>query len=223
MSVVKQKADEGLICQQNDEEAPTLVSTVQNINATPFLPSTEIEYGYEINSENMATYPNTQLEEPLDSSDGPLISEVSISYEETRKRTKQENKKTFMKRQYSTNVVEIEDFKDEAKELIETKEEAYTLIRVMESHVEKTYPNLVLPGNILYIYRLDERSTKPSCCNFLCSKIFCCHKTTIDYDSRWAHRDEFTQIIITNRMLLDHFPNQVDDALNYFNSTRRYI
>ena len=101
---------------------------------------------------------------------------------------------------------------------------ANDLIKKMKRHVKETYPRLVLPGNILYIYQI-ESMTKRSCCSSLCSSIFCfcTSKTLIAYDSRWAHRSEFKKILITNRMLLDHFPNQVDDALDYFANTRRYV
>ena len=101
------------------------------------------------------------------------------------------------------------------------------LTKKMKRHVRESYPVLVLPGNILYIYQIDSH-LKKSCCHTICSTLFCCFdscqsKNLIDYDSRWASREEFKNILITNRMLLDHFLNQVNDALNYFHSTNRYV
>lgn len=101
------------------------------------------------------------------------------------------------------------------------------LTKRMKRYVKESYPVLVLPGNILYIYQIDSQ-VKKNCCHSFCSTLFCCFdacqsKKFIDYDSRWASREEFKNIVITNRMLLDHFPNQVNDALDYFHSTNRYV
>jgi len=38
---------------------------------------------------------------------------------------------------------------------------------------------------------------------------------------RYADSTEFRKIIITNRMLMDHFPNNVENALSYFNTTSK--
>ena len=69
-----------------------------------------------------------------------------------------------------------------------------------------TYEDLNLPGNILYIYDLESRSRR---CYSLC-------KGTPSFDCRWANSEEFKKIIITRRMLIDHFPNTLHDALKYF-------
>jgi hypothetical protein len=102
---------------------------------------------------------------------------------------------------------------------------AYDLIKRMMNHVKETYPELQLPGNILYIYRIKSGNSraKSNLCSQLCSKLCCLCSTSkkINYDSRWASSDEFKKIIITNRMLMDHFPNNVEDALSYFNNTSR--
>lgn len=130
-----------------------------------------------------------------------------------------------------SNLFEINDFKNEgidySNEEIDSQAVAIDLIKKMKKHVKETYPKLVIPGNILYIYQINNKR-KQSCCHSMCSTIFCCFdscqvKNLVDYDSRWAYRDEFKKIVITKRLLLDHFPNQVDDALNYFNSTNRYV
>ena len=64
-------------------------------------------------------------------------------------------------------------------------------------------------------------------------KCSCCKRTSPDrvkpdelaeYDSRWADRDEFKKILITNRIIMDHFPDTVDNALKYFsNSSGPYL
>ena len=68
------------------------------------------------------------------------------------------------------------------------------------------YEELNLPGQILYIYDLDSR---PSRCYPFC-------KDNPSFDFRWASSDEFKKIVITRRMLIDHFPNTLHDALKYF-------
>lgn len=261
LSVVRQERYEEkltLRSDDEDEEVPQCqVATVQSLTASP---STDRGYGYEISNESTSETrtDNNQVREEQESpgitnEKATLVDAFNSSlnsYEETRKRIKREDTKKFFHRQYSINLVEIQDFKesttfiwnpqnknyiltfskaDSSIDTIESKEEAYGLIRRMRTHVRRAYPKLVLPGNVLYIYQLDDtKSKQPDCCRLLCSKVFCCFNTCqfkqhIDYDSRWAHRDEFSRIVITNRMLLDHLPNQVDDALTYFNSTRRYI
>lgn len=70
-----------------------------------------------------------------------------------------------------------------------------------------TYEELNLPGRILYIYDLETRTSR---CYPLC-------KGKQSFDFRWASSDEFKKIIITRRMLIDHFPNTLNDALKYFN------
>ena len=152
-----------------------------------------------------------------------LISSTSLVSKDT------QQLKHFSK---TTNIVDIADFKtankDSKKELIESSTVAYELIKKMRMHVKEAYPNLVLPGNILYIYKIESNKPNKSCCGPFCSKICCCFNLCrksggLDFDSRWACRSEFKKILITNRMLLDHFPNTLDNALNYFNSTKFYI
>ena len=111
--------------------------------------------------------------------------------------------------------------------------------------VYDTYIEMELPGHILYIYQIgssqqQERSNWCSCCRSMCGSMwvcstscccpcFCRANATANvnasaapaYDSRWASNEEFKRILITNRMLLDHFPNTVENALSYFNSTER--
>lgn len=103
---------------------------------------------------------------------------------------------------------------------------AYDLIKRMMNHVKETYPELQLPGNILYIYRIKSGASraKPGLCGQLRRKLCCLCPTSkqINYDSRWASSDEFKKIIITNRMLMDRFPNNAEDALGYFNNTGRF-
>jgi hypothetical protein len=100
-------------------------------------------------------------------------------------------------------------------------------LKQMMRNVYDTYPELVMPGNILYIYRIKTFSSQSVVCSKLCGT--CClklcknKKYEIHYDSRWAHQDEFKKIVLTNRMLMDHFPNNLTDALTYFSQTDRYL
>lgn len=92
-------------------------------------------------------------------------------------------------------------------------------------HVKETYPELQLPGNILYIYRIKQNVVPSRLASFR-NRIFCMFNSCrtahlVNYDSRWASSDEFKKIIITNRMLMDHFPNHVEEALSYFNTTNK--
>ena len=166
----------------------------------------------------------------IDSNDREnLFSSTSLVFKEDTQNLKQNAYSYFSK---PTNIVDIADFdisnKHEKKEHIESSTVACELIKKMRRHVKEAYPNLVLPGNILYIYKIESNRPNKSYCGPLCSKIFCCFnlcKKTggLDFDSRWACRSEFKKILITNRMLLDHFPNTLDNALNYFNSTKFYL
>jgi hypothetical protein len=69
------------------------------------------------------------------------------------------------------------------------------------------YEELKLPGQILYIYRIKEYRRKKACCK---------SDFTDSYDLRWADRNEFKNIVTTKHMLIDHFPNRVEDALKFF-------
>jgi len=105
------------------------------------------------------------------------------------------------------------------------------------SKVYDTYIELELPGNILYIYQIHpNREMKTGWCSFCRNSCACLWSSTmrrkpaaatssrfIQYDSRWASNEEFKRILITNRMLMDHFPNTVEDALSYFNTTDRIV
>lgn len=122
------------------------------------------------------------------------------------------------------------DSKNEIKASIKTSIVAYKSLKNMMKNVYDTYPErLVMPGNILYIYRIKTLNSNQPVLNRICSTIFGCFKFCknkkyeIHYDSRWATQDEFKKIVITNRMLLDHFPNTVTDALTYFSSTDRLV
>jgi sn1-specific diacylglycerol lipase len=68
------------------------------------------------------------------------------------------------------------------------------------------YEDLNMPGCILYIYDLQSNI----------SRCYPLRKGKPLYDVRWATAEEFKNIIITRRMLIDHFPNAVHDALKYF-------
>lgn len=97
------------------------------------------------------------------------------------------------------------------------------------SKVYDTYIELELPGNILYIYQIQpNRALKTGWFSFCRNSCACLWSNGrgsrfIQYDSRWATNDEFKRILITNRMLMDHFPNTVEDALSYFNTTDRIV
>jgi hypothetical protein len=103
----------------------------------------------------------------------------------------------------------------------------YEQVKKIKQTAYQTYPDLQLPGNILYIYQIRSYlKNKPSSCTRKPCKYICCcfrlfkkSKRRVEYDSRWASQEEFKRILITNRMLMDHFPNNVDDALKYFNFT----
>lgn len=221
LSVVRrERYEEKLTLRSDDEEEEVQVATVQNLTASP---QANHEYGYEINNESSTEAKTDNVQVGLrDEHDSPGITNEkatlveafnssSNSYEETRKRIRRESSKKFFQRQYSINLVEIQDFKestafiwnplnnnyiltfskaDSSIDMIESKEEAYGLIRRMRSHVRQAYPKLVLPGNVLYIYQLDDTNRKkPGCCRLVCSKVFCyldaCQiKQHIDYDSR---------------------------------------
>jgi hypothetical protein len=88
----------------------------------------------------------------------------------------------------------------------------------MIQNVNETYPELTIPGHILYIYRIQKSEKKRSCTFFSSIISKCCMNGTNirEYDYRWAAREEFKKILITNRTLIDHFPNSVEDALKYF-------
>ncbi len=77
---------------------------------------------------------------------------------------------------------------------------------LLQSAIEG-YEELKLPGQILYIYRIKDYKRKKRCCKF---------DQTDSYDLRWADRDEFKNIIITKHMLIDHFPNRVEESLKFF-------
>lgn len=109
-----------------------------------------------------------------------------------------------------------------------TKIVALQSAKKMMNEVYEAYPELQLPGNILYIYQIRSNRLNGSSCQRFCSRACCCigscsSKPTIHYDSRWATQGEFKKIVLTNRMLLDHFPNTVNDALSYFNTTNKVI
>jgi hypothetical protein len=116
-----------------------------------------------------------------------------------------------------------------ANRSIKTSIIAYQSVKQMMRNVYETYPELLMPGNILYIYRIKTVNTNAPVINRLCSNVFSCFKVCknqkyeIHYDSRWATQDEFKKIVITNRMLMDHFPNTVTDALTYFSLTDRIV
>jgi hypothetical protein len=100
------------------------------------------------------------------------------------------------------------------------------LYQVKETLKQK-YPSLYLPGNIIYIYQLQNTAYNPRrFVERIISTLLCCfkqfaYKPSNKYDSRWAHHDEFRRILISNHMLLDHFPNNVEDSLKYFSITDR--
>lgn len=94
----------------------------------------------------------------------------------------------------------------------------------MIADVYSTYPELCIPGNILYIHRIHTGKEPGHCVEFCLRTFSCCFsqaakKLSCDFDYRWADREEFKKILITNRTLIDHFPNSVEEALRYFSST----
>ncbi len=153
----------------------------------------------------------------------PVVKCVSFAVDENDKDNQEDipnlirlTKRKLAKRE---SIVEIEDFKFEApSEKIKTKDEAYKLIIMMKKFVRKTYPELILPGNVLYIYRACDTSINESRWWLVCSKLFFWtnfFKKKIDYNFRWAQNDEFSRIIISRRMIVDHLTENLEDALNY--------
>jgi hypothetical protein len=109
-------------------------------------------------------------------------------------------------------------------------------VKKMLHTVNTTYPDLQLPGNILYIYRIHNATfgnpNNHPISRRLCTQIVsCCYSmvtkserpSAAEYDSRWAERDEFKKILITNRILMDHFPNTVENSLKYFSTNGAYV
>ena len=89
---------------------------------------------------------------------------------------------------------------------------AYQKVKKMMHTVYSTYPDLELPGHIMYIYSIQRRAGFGQSQSARVA-------ATPEYDSRWAQPDEFKKILITNRIIMDHFPNTVDNALKYFSTT----
>jgi putative lipase involved disintegration of autophagic bodies len=125
----------------------------------------------------------------------------------------------------STQVIEDEEF------IMKQSIVGYTTARELMTKVYDSYVELELPGNILYIYQINPRNagSRAGCLKWWqnsCASVFFCSKKSkkqMQYDSRWANNEEFKKILITNRMLMDHFPNNIQDALSYFNTTDRII
>ena len=95
-------------------------------------------------------------------------------------------------------------------------------VRKMIEQVYDTYPDLTLPGHILYIYRIynHEKNVLQSLASKVVRRVSARRSNRVvpsNYDFRWASREEFKKILITNRTLIDHFPNSVEDALKFFN------
>ncbi len=115
------------------------------------------------------------------------------------------------------SIFDIEEFKFEApSEEIETKEEAYKLIEVMKNYVKNTYPQLFLPGNIIYIYRVEDTENK-SFFRSVCSKIKVFSKSSkkkVGYSFRWAQYSEFCRILLSNRMIGDHKSGHLESAFS---------
>ena len=144
----------------------------------------------------------------------------------TAKAISEQDDKTKFNRANSarSNIVDLDDFRDPPySDGSKSSIVAVDLIKKMMHHVKQTYPDLYLPGNILYIYRIKAFNANEEKCwsKVVPSFLPCCRNKNTDYDSRWASRDEFRKILVTRRMLIDHFPNTVTDALEYFHSTNR--
>jgi hypothetical protein len=224
-----------ILSDSSDDEEEELTTNVVNYNScennTEF-PTTSNKISSLSKNNSVINYEEEIIEEESTTShEDKFFKSTSLVIKEEAPKFKKASHNLFHR---SHNIVDIADFNTSSthikiennikKEHIQSSVVAYELIKKMRKHVKETYPNLVLPGNILYIYKIESNDTKKGCCHLLCSKICCCFyicKTNkeIAFDSRWASRDEFKKILITNRMLLDHFPNTVDDALNYFNTT----
>jgi hypothetical protein len=100
-------------------------------------------------------------------------------------------------------------------------------VKQMIANVNETYPELAIPGHILYIYRIHDQTNRRPCRSLISKLTVCCKKSNSlgEFDFRWATREEFKKILITNRTLIDHFPNSVEDALKYFSVsvTNNYV
>ena len=68
-----------------------------------------------------------------------------------------------------------------------------------------------MPGNIMYIYRKENKKSR----SFLISTLFDQFRTkSSKYESKWVNPEDFKEIILTETMIIDHFPNNVYDALH---------
>ncbi len=71
--------------------------------------------------------------------------------------------------------------------------------------------NTKIPGNIMYIYKKETKKSK----SFLFSTLFDQFTTkSHKYESKWVNSEEFKEIILTETMIIDHFPNNVYNALH---------
>ena len=117
----------------------------------------------------------------------------------------------------------INECDDENKKIMSNQ------VKQMMNTVYETYPELELPGNILYIYHIQSNlNMTNSKIKSLFKKLLCFFKSMnqiniMDFDSRWASREEFKKILLTNRMFIDHFPNTVEHGLKYFNRNQNYV
>jgi hypothetical protein len=87
------------------------------------------------------------------------------------------------------------------------------------NNIHERDKSLHLPGYILHITEivLKKNSSDRFCpikifSKLIWSNVIRSHK----FKYRWANQDEFETIELKDFMLLDHLPNKMNDALNYF-------
>lgn len=168
-------------------------------------------------------------EDESESDSDPLIS--SISSGDSSKMLLENGSKSVQNKLAEVAQKTASTAKQLFTDLQQDKKKVTLEVKQMMNIVYETYPELQLPGNILYIYRVGVRSTKKSQVGYFCSKIVCClcnsgSMNGIDeshFDSRWASREEFRKILITNRILIDHFPNALEHSLKYFNDNQNFL
>jgi sn1-specific diacylglycerol lipase len=107
--------------------------------------------------------------------------------------------------------------KDETPMPSESKQDEELIkVKNVKKQIKKTYPSLYLPGNIIYIFhnnKLDPQTNKKR----YFTKV---QQRPTHYEFRWAHRNEFKRILITNQMVSDHYPIFINEAFNYIQTNR---
>jgi hypothetical protein len=80
------------------------------------------------------------------------------------------------------------------------------------------YDGMTLPGQVVHMVRTsDDLSNDPCYCCISCVKCTACCGMSVDtktYKVRWSDREDFSGILVSPSMLVDHFPHNVARALD---------